>query len=277
MWPFDRRGKQEYLRIGAHDVERWIASSAVMSQVGRVPLPRSIDGFAEGLEAAIRALYPSPPSTSVTVLLESCRLPVMHLTVGTALWTSAQIRPLLLHRLRQQYDDRRGSPSDWALRLDYGAGDRSAIGYGLSQQVQSSLVEAGQAAGLRWTAILPAFAWGLQRQRPERHLPAGVGWWVWPEQDRLLIARIEARKLVALNAGVPWTEDSNLIQRCVAAEAFRLGCGVTEDPIITATWSSVDSISGLTGRLKSLSITGTSRVQVPASQPIPLAGRVTTP
>lgn len=270
MWPFEqmfeRRGEQEYLRIGAHAMERWTGPSAKLSLRDRHPMPDAIGDPLQGLEPAIRALYPTPSPARVTVLLESVRLPVMHLEVGTALWRSAQIQPLLLHRLRQQYDDRRVAASDWSLRLDYRAGENFALGYGLPQQLQSAVVEAGEAVGMHWAAILPALAWGLQHRRPGQHLPNGNGWWVWPEQDRLLIAKIESRKLVALNAGVPLTEDSEQINRLVAAEAFRMGCGVNEDPISAMTWSPVELAMPSKSRLNWLPIAGASPVPAPAGQ-----------
>lgn len=237
MWPFDRLSVREYLRIGPHTVERWSGPVSALALVDRQTLPSTAKPEANDLLPAIRALYPQKPQTAITVLFESAWLPVLLLEAGPALWNSAQVRTLLLHRLQMLYGDRLAVDAGWELRLDYRAGERFALGYGLSLSLKQSLLEVGEVVDLQWAELLPAFAWGLQLLHPARRWPERSGWWVWSEQDRLLIARINANRIVALHTGAAFSEDSAQILHMVAVEGLRAGISVPGDPINAATWS----------------------------------------
>lgn len=258
MWPFERKMKQEYLRIGRHTLERWSGPATKLSLVAQQTLPADIALATADLPSLLHNLYSEPPAVGITVLFESAWLPVLLLEVGDTLWTPAQVQPLLRHRLHSLHDNPQGAPTDWELRLDYVAGQRFALGYGMPQQIRLSLAAAAQTLGLRWAAVLPAFGWGLQHLRPVRSMRRGpdrTGWWVWPEQDRLLLARIEGRGMVSLHPGLAFTDNPQEIERMVAIESARAGGIASHAPIRVASWSSEPRPGLVSDQLEWCSIT----------------------
>ncbi len=204
----------------------------------------------------IRALYPTQPKMAVVVLLESVWLPLLLAEVGTALWSRAQVEPFLRHRFNALHGDSNSSPSSWALRVDYRPGERCALGYGMPPRLKQSFVDAGNAVGIQWAGLLPAFAWGRQRLKPTRLWHGQSGWLVWPEQDRLLVARIASDSVVALNTGVAFSEDAVQIERAVEVEGIRCGVITATEPVIAATWSPVPISATSTHRFGWALITG---------------------
>ena len=258
MWPLDRLSATEYLRVGRHSVERWVGSSSTLSRVGSRALTTTSGLDPDGLVPVIRALYPNKPQSAVTILLESVWLPLLLLEVGPALWTSAQVEPLLRHRLNMLHGVPSASTPGWDICVDYRAGERLALGYGMPSRLRQLLMEVGDATGLQWAALLPSFAWGLQRLRPARHWPGRSGWWVWPEQDRLLLTRIASSRIVALNTGTAFTDDPAQITRLVDVESLRSGSAVRAEPIGAATWVQARHPAVQADRLSWMAIAGRS-------------------
>lgn len=253
MWPLDRAPAKEYLRIGRHSVERWVGSSPALSLAGSCALPTAERNVGD-LIASIPSLYENKPQGGITVLLESAWLPLLLADVGSALWTTAQVEPLVRHRLNLLYGEQGKPMPAWELRVDYRAGERFALGYGLPVRQKQALAEAGGAMDLQWSAFLPSFAWGLQHLQPARRWPGRCGWWVWPEQDRLLLARIVSNRVVALNAGAAFSEDPAQIARMIDVESMRSGTVAPTGPISAATWTSPRSPAVQVSRLNWVAI-----------------------
>lgn len=270
MWPLDRMSVTEYLRIGRHSVDRWAGSSLTLSLVDSCALPADSGLDADNLLPALRALYPNRPQAVVTVLLESAWLPLLLVEAGPALWTSAQVEPLLRHRLDMIHGTTRASTSGWDLRVDYRPGERFALGYGMPPLLKQALADTGDALGLEWAALLPAFAWGLDRLRPTRHWSGRSGWWVWPEQDRLLVARITSNRVVALNAGASCSDDPAQITHLVDVERLRCGLPASVEPIGAATWAPARFPTNPTDRVGWIAIAGRSQAHAdPGTVPSP--------
>ena len=288
MWPFERKREQEYLLIGRHALERWSGPATALSLVARQALPEGATLSSTELQSALLLLFPNPPQMKITVLLESAWLPVLLLEVGATLWTPAQVEPLLRHRLHSLYGEPQGMPVDWELRLDYVPGQPFALGYGIPAHLRQSLVAVGQALGLRWAALLPAVGWGFQRLRSAYRARDRMDrsnstnstdksvWWVWPEQDRLLLARMEDQRMVSLHPGLALTDSPASIVRMVAAEAARTGSAVPHAPIRAATWSSGMVAASASDRLEWCSITAPAlpcATQFPQSGPSSMGGQ----
>ncbi|NRF68879.1 hypothetical protein HLB44_17945 [Aquincola sp. S2] len=234
MWPFDRASTRDIVRIGRLAVERWEPRRGALAALGREPLA---EPSTPAIAAALRALYPQPPPRAITLLLETAWLPLLLADTGGALWSRAQIETLLRHRLAALYGDDAEPPSSWPLRIDHRPGDRFARGGALPPRLQRSLLDSARVLGLRWHALLPAFDWGWQRRRPVRQPAGRTGWWLWPEQDRLLIARIEAGRLTALEAAAPPAGTPAARAAQVELARRRLGIGSGGDPIVAGAFS----------------------------------------
>ena len=88
--------------------------------------------------------------------------------------------------------------------------------------------------------------------------PVNTGWWVWPEQDRLLLARAEAGRLVALNPAVPWAETSAAIEHMVQIEAARWGLPASDDSVTVASWQQPVQLPARSQRMVWRSLAGAS-------------------
>ena len=249
MWPFDAAPAHEVLRIGPLAVERWAGSSAGLSLVNRDVLPATAWHQPDVLVDAVRSLYRNQKGAKVTLVLESGWLPLLLADAGTGIWNQAQIEALLRHRLSLLYDDAVHSVSSWDLRVAYRPGERFALGYGLSPPVRQALMAGGESAGLQWAAMVPALDWGWQRLRPSRHWPHGNGWWLWPEQDRMLVAWFSRGQMAGLNAGASLAAEPLAIEALVDVESLRLGVEAQTAPIDAAAWAEPPQTSGAAGRL----------------------------
>lgn len=248
MWPFDLHGAHECLRIGCNAVERWVSAPPHLQLVARQPLPPTPRGDPVGLTVAIRALYADRPSKPVTLLIESAWMPTLLVDIGKDLLNPDQVRSLVRHRLDLLYESEGAPASDWQVRVDYTVGRRLALGFGISHALRSTLVDI-EATGLKWQAILPAFAWGLDHLKRVDRSVSQSGWWLWPEQDRLMVAQITAAEVVSLNSCVDFTEDPNELRRIVATECACNGVVNDNLPIVAGTWSpaGLDDIADSSG------------------------------
>lgn len=276
MWPLDRASPRECVLVGRFAAERWACSGASMSLVARQPLPLDAWQKPDCAAAAVKGLYPGKPAGKVTLIVESAWLPLLLADTGGALGSKAQVEALIRHRLELLYGDSGEAVSDWELRVDHRAGRRFALGYGLSPRVKQGLVEAGRGIDLRWDALVPAFAWGWQRLRPSRRWPQRTGWWIWPEQDRLMAASVVSNQLVVLNAGaVRQSSEAADIERLVAIEEVRQGVIGSSDPISVGTWDHPEHLAHGSKRLTAVSITGPLRMAA-AGAGVQQAAKVST-
>jgi hypothetical protein len=236
VWPLDRSTSNEYLRIGRHALERWTDVGGALSLVANHQLEPEAIEHPPSLGAAIRTLCPDASGKRITLLLESAWLPVMLIDTGPALLSAAQLDALVRHRFGLHHGDTRDPVSAWELRVEHRAGHRHALAYGVSTRVKQALMDAGEATGLEWGAMLPAFSWGRQRLLVTQRWARTNGWRVWQEQDRMLVARFARNELVGFNAGAARVDDEAGVLRLIDAEEVRFGVAPNADAITVAIW-----------------------------------------
>jgi len=228
------------LRVGRVAVERWSPTATGLSLLASHALQADVPAQLDSLATAIKLLCEDKPKGGVNLLLESACLPVLLVDTGGLLWSSGQVKALAQHQFESLYgDDTRA----WELRVEHALGTRFALAYGLPHRLQQRLLDTLGQIGVACDAVLPAFAWGWHRLRPERHWPRRTGWWAWPEQDRLLLARIQAGRIVALNAGLEATDNTEEIVRHADAECVRLGLDSPLSPVGVASWKAPQNLS----------------------------------
>lgn len=233
MWPLESR--RDVVRIGACAVERWVWSQAGLVCAARRELQRSSAGETS-FGVALGALLEEAAHTSEAVanagtkaltradlVVESAWLPMMLLETGNQLWSRMQVEALLRHRFGLLFDAPGASIGDWELMVDHRAGDAQGLGYGLPPAVKAAVSAAATRAGVRWTSIQPAFAWGWQRLRRQRAPLHGQGWWLWTEQDRALICHVEGGRVRAMNPGAAAVVDAAHCRRAIDVEGARFG------------------------------------------------------
>ncbi|HEV8314860.1 MAG TPA: hypothetical protein VGQ23_17495, partial [Burkholderiaceae bacterium] len=183
----------------------------------------------DALSAALRALLGEcleEPARRADVVIESAWLPLMLLEVGAALLSVGKVQALLRHRLGELY----GPVDGWDLDLDYRPGDLWALGYGLAPSVKQAIAEAAADAGMKLASMQPAFQWASRR------LERADGWWIWREQDRSLVSRIERGHVIALNAAAPLARDEAHGAQLAAIEARRHGVVEQDVEVVAAGW-----------------------------------------
>jgi len=236
VWPLSRPKAEEVLRIGRHAVERWKAVDGSLAQVSAHALPQDAPPHPQRLAEAVSTLYASAPALPITLVLESAWVPVMLVDTGAALLRSAQVDALVRHRFGLHHSDSLDPVTAWDLRIEYRAGSRCALAYGMPPGLKQTLIDAGRAAGLEWAAMTPALAWGMERLRIAKRWPRTSAWFLWPEQDRTLVARVASNEVVGFNPGAASAGDETTLKRLVDAECARLGIESTTDPIAAARW-----------------------------------------
>ncbi|MEO8154060.1 MAG: hypothetical protein ABI605_13400 [Rhizobacter sp.] len=232
MWPLSRPPARECLRIGRLAAERWAGQGMGLELKASWPLPANAIDTPECLAQALTELCAEKPQGKVSLVLESAWLPVLMADTGGSLLGVAEAEALMRHRLSEYHAGPGDELSTWDIRVDYRAGDRFALGYGLAPRVKQALLEATARAEIRLQTLVPAFVWGWRRLRP----PIKTGWWLWPEQDRMLLARADASRWVALNPAVPLVNTPSAIERIVQAESARWGLPASEEGVTVASW-----------------------------------------
>ncbi len=255
MWPLEGRGGREWVRVGALSVERWVAAGRGLTLAGRQAVPVEARDDPAGLLPLLAALYPVPPGAKVGLVLESAWLPLLLADTGGTLWSRAQVELLVRHRMEALYGDGPEGLAGWTWRVDHRIGARHALGYGLAPAVKQALVAAGEGVGINWHELVPAFAWGWQRLREARRPSTEAAWWLWPEQDRSVLARLEDGQVTGLNTAVEPCAEPAQVERAVGAEAVRQG-GRDQDPVIAASWLATPHPVLSRQRLTWVSITG---------------------
>lgn len=253
MWPFERR--RDVLRIGRERVERWRPSEQGLVLQDQRAIEDGEGMRPEALGAALQSLLSASVGAPLDVVLESAWLPLMLLAVGEQPQSAAKLQALLRHRLTELYGKNQGpmqgpiqgSMDDWSLQLDYRPGDSQALGFGLAPDVRRVIVDTAGATGHKLASMQPAFQWGAQQlgrrlgrregRRDERGGGRHESWWLWLEQDRGVLARLEQGRVVSLNAATPLPQDEAFSNRLAGIEARRHGLSDPEVCVVTAGWS----------------------------------------
>jgi hypothetical protein len=272
VWPFDRGAAREYLRVGALGIERWKGVDGGLALAAEHRFDRSPTESTRSIATALLALFPEGAASSVTVLLESAWLPAMLVDTGSGYLSKKQLEALVRYRMGLAYDDGLSPVAGWELRVEYRAGHRNAMAYGLALDFKQALQEAGERAGVKWEAWLPAFSWGLQRLRSSGQRLSSGGWWLWPEQDRALLARFASNHVVGLNPVASRADTSADVLRMVEVEATRLGVAAITEPIAAASWDSSRGIARMDGPVSWWSISGRAQKSSPFGAASPSVG-----
>jgi hypothetical protein len=232
VWPLSRTSPRECLRIGRVAIERWSAQGAGLGLRSALPMPADALDRPGCLTALLHELYADKPQGKVQVVLESAWLPLVLADTGGELLSAGEMQALVRHRLNAAHGSQSDDLAAWDVRADYRAGDRFALGYGFAPHHKQAVVAAAAEAGLQLDAVMPAFLWGWKRVRP----PVTAGWWVWPEQDRMLLVRLEAGRVVAFNPAAPLAETGAAIERLVQVESVRWGLASSDSVAAVASW-----------------------------------------
>jgi hypothetical protein len=238
-WLGGRHREEECLRVGRHSVQRWRSTNEGLVLQAEEAIAREATPQPRLLTDAIARLYPSVPQAAITLVLESAWLPVMLVDTGSGLLSQPQLEALVHHRFGLHYFDSAEPVADWELRIEHRAGDRYALAFGLAPALKLALTDCARALKIEFAALSPVFAWGRERLRTARAWPRATGWCVWAEQDRSLVARIEAGALVGLNAGAATADGETAVLRSVEAEAARFGIDSDRGPVVAAGWTAV--------------------------------------
>jgi len=228
------------LRVGRVAVERWSPTATGLSLLASHALQADVPAQLDSLATAIKLLCEDKPKGAVNLLLESAWLPLLLVDTGGLLWSPSQVRALAQHQFESLYGD---DALAWELRVEHAIGTRFALAYGLPHRLKQCLLGTLGQIGVTCDAMVPAFAWGWHKLQPDRHWPRRTGWWAWPEQDRLLLARIQAGRIVALNAGLEATDNAEGIVEHVDAESVRLGLDSPSSPVGVASWKAPQNLS----------------------------------
>ena len=242
MWPLEPSSR-EYLRICRDGVERWTGRSAPLEFVAHCAVPArayvlAAAGQRADLETSLRGLYAEAPRSAVTLLVETALMPALLIEAGAELWSPSQMRTLLRHRLNHLYAKPNSPVEAWDTRIDFVAGESHGLGFGMRTSLRHALVHSCASVGIECRALLPALAWGLHRLRSSRQLTARGTWLCWAEQDRRLLARIEAGRVRTLNAAAGLARDSSGVAKQIKIEQSRWGLASTTGVILATDWNS---------------------------------------
>jgi hypothetical protein len=236
VWRLRQSSSREVLRLGRVAAERWQEVPGGLACVASQPLVFDAAGRFEQLPGAIEALFGRTGNARVTVVLESAWVPLMLAETGRSVWRRPEVEALLRHRLALLHDDPADPVAEWDVRVDHSVGNAQALAYGFSSSLREALAEAARLVGREWAALLPAWAWGWQRSRPQRQWSGRVGHWALNEQDRMLLGSFEAGRLVALNAAARVCDDSQSLAQGLAAHVVRSGLPASEWPVVATAW-----------------------------------------
>jgi hypothetical protein len=263
VWPRERADATECLRIGRHAVERWKRVDGTLSRAATHALPQEVAPQPKRLIEAISAMYsadiPTAPGMRITLVLESAWLPVMLIDTGPTLLRASQVEALVRHRLGMQFSDGPDPVAGWELRIEQRAGSRHALAYGLAPRLKQTLIEAARTANLEWASMTPALAWGLEHRRSAGPRSRSNEWFLWPEQDRTLVARVLTNDVNGLNPGAPKVLSEAHVLQAVDAESVRLGITSIADPIVAATWDGAPRVAQPDERIQWLGVRSSSR------------------
>lgn len=193
-------------------------------------LPNSIDQLTQSVQQ-------TGGSRSVSLVLESALAPAMLVDTGLSLLSEPMVHAYARNRLQAVYGGNGTEVSRWDVRVDWKAGERHGLAFGLDGRLLDQTRAALAKQGARLSAAVPSFAWGLARLRPWTRWPHGTGWWIWQEQDRQLVARLAAGRVIALHPALPLVSDLESIHAQLRVESRRWGIQEESAPIAVGAWS----------------------------------------
>ena len=242
----------EILRLGAQTAERWSGSlRSGFVKVAEKPLFAGAALQPECLMTALPALYGADQSAKkVAVLLESPWLPVILLDGMESLQTVTQTTAWMRHRFRRLYGSAMDDLSTWDVRAEHVHDRHRVLGHALPSSIRLNLIAAAQQCGVKLVAMTPAWNWAWQHNQAERRLQGRSGWWVYAEQDRLMLLRHEKGEPIYLNAAIPQGALDEVDVAVLAdTEALRGGIRNTADSIALATWLEPSTLPEPRGRV----------------------------
>jgi len=248
VWPAELSSRPELVRVGARAVERWRGRAGALELLARQPLD-AFDSTDPGVlaDAVARVMHGAPANARPRVIVESAWMPVVAVECG-AIWRPRDVAALLRHRFEVLH-----RPADaagaWPLRCDYRVGDAMAVGFATAPALLSALDQAALAWGGRWRGIHPALAWGLRVGAPRAWWRRPARWLVWPEQDRTIVVRRDARGIAVLNPCAALAGDGARLARLVEIERLRAGLVADAAPIHAAAWDGVERAALAAARL----------------------------
>ena len=223
-------------RLGPKGWECWSQRSQQPLKTSDAPV-----GTAEELSNCIAQLTQHVQQAggmrSVALVFESALAPAMLVDTGLSLLSEPMVHAHARNRLLSLYGGNGPELSNWSVRVDWKAGERYGLVYGLDERILAQTRAALAERGARLSAAVPSFAWGLARLRPWTSWPGGSGWWIWQEQDRQLVARLAAGRVIALHPALPLVGDSESIHAQLRVESRRWGIQEDSAPIAVGAWS----------------------------------------
>lgn len=255
MWPFERSGSGDVVRVGRLSVQHWAASAAGLVLKGEQRLPQESPDAA-ALSTALTTLMAGTSAKAATALVESAWMPVMLVDTGGALASRAEVQALARHRFDAAHGSAHGDNAARDLRVDHLAGDRFARVCGLASPVAQVLSEVALKSGSPWQRVVPACAWGWRQTTNGQFARQKNAWWLWPEQDRTLVVRVAAQQWIGLNAGADVAADGAAVERAVATESARSGVVDPTRPIVAAAWLPPERLPAASGRTTWMALAG---------------------
>jgi hypothetical protein len=175
---------------------------------------------AAALRHAIQVVATAAPA-SVTVLCDSCWLPLCLVRTGAKPLSIRQVHALARHRLHDIYG---AESARWSIEVDYVPGDELALAFGLPAVVNDAIAplrDTLEGSG-RKVFVQPTLAWVWNEIWRKQALPADA-WLVLAEQDRAIALARQAGKLAALQTAGSALANQAKIRQLAGTEMNRFG------------------------------------------------------
>lgn len=244
------------LRIGRQELSLWSDTHGKLRLIERHAT--SLNG-ASGLNEsdATELLNPlesllshCPAPCRLDFIIESAHMPTCLLRTGDKLWSAHQVQAMTTHHLSLTYGD---DARQWLTQSTYLAGDPHALAFGLPRDLYQVLRRAADKQSISIHSIQPALTWGWDRLissacptwacLPVKAKNPRTFWWIWPEQDRDLVAYIQNGRIAGFNPAAPSSQGSTeQLKRITAIEAVRLGVLDTNVPVRAAKWEHAEHV-----------------------------------
>lgn len=239
MWPISAFGlpwgkRSLHIRLGRNSVECWQPSGSgpkVWSPLFRHTALNRHDSI-----QAVQQICRDIPRANVTCSLESALAPLALVDTGIAPLAEPVVSAHVRSRLLAIHSPIGVDSTHWETRMDWRAGERFALGYTLSDEWIRGLRDSVLSHNSQLKAIAPAFVWGMNELLPWKHWTQSVGWWIWQEEDRQIVSRLEHGRVVAMHPALPLVDELNGIRRQIGVEAMRWGISESAPQIAVGGW-----------------------------------------